>query len=84
MMSCAEITELVTTFLDKRMPLRQRLAFRMDIAMCTHCRRYLRQVTTTVRMTGRLPVEPMPSEVRDELVRALLAMAQREHDRDKA
>jgi len=82
MMSCAEITGLVTSFLDGRMPLRQRLAFRMHIAMCPHCGRYLRQVRATVRLTGKLPVETMPPDVRDELVRALHAMAQKQRDPD--
>lgn len=74
MMSCSEITELVTAYLDRRMPLSQRMAFRMHILMCPHCRRYLRQVRATVKLTGQLPAEPIPDQVRDDLVRALLAI----------
>ncbi len=73
MLSCAQITELVATYLDKQMPLRQRMSFRMHIAMCRHCRRYLKQVRTTIQLTGALPTEPMPDAVRDDLVRALMA-----------
>lgn len=74
MMSCSEITELVTAYLDRRMPLSQRMAFRMHMLMCPHCRRYLRQVRATVALTGKLPTEPVPEEVREDLVRALLAI----------
>lgn len=76
MMSCSEITEQVTAYLDRRMPLSQRMAFRMHIMMCRHCRRYLRQMRATVALTGKMPVEPVPDEVRDDLVRALLAVRQ--------
>lgn len=75
MLSCAEVTELVTSYLDKRMPFAQRMSFRMHIAMCPPCRRYLRQVRATIALTGKMPAEPIPAEVRDELARALAAMA---------
>lgn len=74
MMSCAQITEQVTAYLDRSMPLRQRMAFQMHMWMCTHCRRYLRQVRTTVALTGRLPTDPIPEDVREDLVRALMAI----------
>lgn len=73
MMSCAEVTELVTTYLERRMPLRQRLSFRAHLLLCPHCRRYLAQIRATVALTGRLPTEPIPPEVKDDLVKALLA-----------
>jgi NMD protein affecting ribosome stability and mRNA decay len=75
MLSCAEVTGLVTSFLDKRMPIRQRMSFRMHIAMCPHCRRYLRQMKATVKVSGRLPVETIPPEVRDALAEALARMS---------
>jgi len=78
MLSCREITELVTAYVEKQMPLMQRLQFRMHIGMCKHCRAYLRQVRTTLELTGALPAEPMPTEVRDELARRLAAMRRKD------
>lgn len=71
MLNCKEVNDLVTAYLEKRMPLRQRFQFRMHIAMCKHCRAYLRQIRTTLKLTGALPDEPMPPDVRDELARRL-------------
>lgn len=68
MLSCQGITELVTEYLERRMPLGKRLSFRMHVGMCRHCRRYLRQMRTTIAATGELPAEPIPVEVRDELL----------------
>ncbi|MEP6866400.1 MAG: zf-HC2 domain-containing protein [Deltaproteobacteria bacterium] len=67
MLSCKQITELVTDFLEGRMSLADRLRFQMHVGMCKHCRAYLRQMKATVTALGRLPEEPMPDDVRDEL-----------------
>lgn len=71
MLTCKEVNDLVTAYLEKRMPLGQRFQFRMHIAMCKHCREYLRQMRTTLKLTGALPDEPIPPDVRDELARRL-------------
>jgi len=68
MMTCQQVTELVTSYLERRLPLRDRLRFQMHVGMCRHCRRYLRQMRLTIRTLGRLPPEPIPIEVRDELI----------------
>jgi predicted anti-sigma-YlaC factor YlaD len=68
MLTCRDITELVTDYVEGRMALWTRVRFRMHLGMCKHCRAYLRQVRTTVAVTGAMPTEPMPPEVRDELM----------------
>jgi len=78
MLTCAEVTGLVTTYLDGKMPWRQRVAFRWHLGMCRHCRAYLRQMRSTVRVLGRVEVEPIPPDVRDELARRLAAMRKRD------
>lgn len=74
MLTCQEITELVTAYVERQMPLMQRFQFRMHIGMCKHCRQYLRQMRTTLKVTGALPSEPIPTDVRDELARRLSAL----------
>ena len=68
MLTCRDITELVTDYAEGRMSLWTRMRFRMHVGMCRHCRAYLQQLKTTVRLTGAIPPEPMPAEVRDELL----------------
>lgn len=67
MLSCKEITELVTDYVEGRMSLADRIRFQMHVGMCKHCRAYLRQMKVTVETLGHLPDEPMPEDVRDEM-----------------
>lgn len=68
MLTCRELTELVTDYLEDRLSFVDRLRFRMHIGMCRHCRAYLDQMKHTVRTLGRLPAEEIPSDVRAELL----------------
>lgn len=68
MLTCKELTELVTDYLEDRLSFRQRLAFHLHVGMCKDCRAYLRQMRMTVRTVGTLPDEPMPASVRDDLL----------------
>jgi predicted anti-sigma-YlaC factor YlaD len=69
MMTCREVTELVTAYLERRLSLRDRVRFQLHIGMCRHCRRYLRQMRLTVQTVGQLPREPLPDPLREELLR---------------
>ncbi len=67
MLSCQEITEIITDYLEGRLSLRDRMRFQMHVGMCKHCRAYLRQMRATIGSLGRLPDEPIPADVRDEM-----------------
>lgn len=68
MLTCKEITELVTDYLEGRMSLADRMRFQMHVGMCKHCRAYLRQMKATVAALGQMPDDAaMPEDVSDEL-----------------
>jgi anti-sigma factor RsiW len=67
MLSCEQITQVVTDFLEGRMSVGDRLRFQMHVGLCRHCRAYLRQMKATIASLGQLPDEPIPDDVRDEL-----------------
>lgn len=69
MLSCRDITELVTDFLEGRMSLADRVRFHFHVGMCKPCRAYLQQMKLTIATLGQLPDEPPPDDVRDELLR---------------
>ena len=69
MLTCREMTEVITDYLERRLPLRKRLLFQMHIGMCRHCRAYLRQMKLTVRSLGKLAPPPIPEDVKAELLR---------------
>ena len=68
MLTCQQMTELVTEFLEGELPWRDWLRFQMHVGMCTHCRTHLGQMKGTISVMGSATVEEMPSEVRDELM----------------
>ena len=54
MLSCQQLTELVTDYTDGRLSLIQRVQFELHIGMCRHCREYLRQLRATASALGSL------------------------------
>ena len=68
MLTCQELTELVTDRLEGRLSLADRLRFHLHLGLCRHCRAYLRQMKRTIGLTAEVPPEPMPEDVQRELL----------------
>ncbi len=69
MLTCREITELVTAYAEGSLSFMDRLRFQMHIGMCRNCRRYVRQVKATAAALGKLPPPEVPPELEQELLR---------------
>ena len=67
MLTCQEITELVTDYLEGVMSAEERLRFDMHVGLCRHCRAYLNQMRDTTALLGQLSDEPVPDSVMSEL-----------------
>jgi len=70
MLTCKELTELITDYAEGRLSLSRRIAFRLHVMMCRHCRAYLRQMKLTIRTLGAMPAGPVPSEVCEDMLKA--------------
>jgi predicted anti-sigma-YlaC factor YlaD len=82
MLTCQELTELITEYLEGRMSFWRRAQVHMHLGMCRHCRAYLRQMKATVRTLGRVPhEEPVPPDLKAELLRRLRDMAPPDHQK---
>lgn len=68
MITCRELTELVTDYLEGRLSIGQRLRFEMHIGLCSHCRAYLRQMKQTIGSLGSLREDDIPGEVSQRLL----------------
>lgn len=68
MLTCKEITELVTAFAEGQLGLMDRVRFRLHISMCPNCRAYVRQLRITARALGRLPEPEIPPDLQAELL----------------
>jgi predicted anti-sigma-YlaC factor YlaD len=68
-LTCQELVEVVTDYLEDRMPADQRLLFEEHLAFCSWCVTYLDQMRETIRVTGALKEDDLAPETRDELLR---------------
>ena len=69
-LSCRELVELVTDYLEGALDRRTRRRFEHHISGCPHCTEYLEQIRETIRLTGRLSEEELDPRARDELLAA--------------
>lgn len=68
MISCAQVVELVSDYVEGRMSFAERMRFQFHLGICSHCRAYVRQMKVAVAALGRMPAEPPPPEVADALI----------------
>jgi anti-sigma factor RsiW len=69
-LSCQELVELVTDYLEGALPDEDRAQFESHLAECVSCQTYLDQIRTTIELSGSLTPESIPPEAQDELLRA--------------
>jgi predicted anti-sigma-YlaC factor YlaD len=69
-LTCKELVEVVTDYLENRLTPEERVRFDEHVAFCTWCGTYLDQMRETVRLTGTLAEEHLSPEAREGLLRA--------------
>jgi anti-sigma factor RsiW len=65
---CQELVELVTDYLEDRLPATERARFEAHLAICSGCRTYLEQMRQTIRSLGRLPAESIDADTKSRLL----------------
>jgi predicted anti-sigma-YlaC factor YlaD len=74
--TCRELVELVTDYLEGAMEPLERQRLEEHLAGCRPCRHYLEQMRGTIKTVGRLPVESVTPEAQEELLRVFRAWKQ--------
>jgi anti-sigma factor RsiW len=69
-LSCRELVELVTGYLEGALDVADTRRFERHIAGCDGCTRYLEQLRQTIRITGTLTLEDLSSEAEATLLSA--------------
>ena len=69
-LTCQEIVELVTEYLDGALPPDEATLFEEHINFCDGCEWYLDQMRTTIAAVGRIEEEDVPPDMRDRLLNA--------------
>jgi predicted anti-sigma-YlaC factor YlaD len=69
-LTCRELVELVTDYLEGALSQRDRLDFERHLVWCSWCRDYLDQMRMSIELTGRSAQEEPPSPLREQLLDA--------------
>jgi len=69
-LSCAELVELVTDYLEGALSPEDRDEVEKHLAICKGCAEYVRQMRETIAASGALQPEPLSREAREKLLRA--------------
>lgn len=69
-LSCRELVELVTDYLEGALPEAERVRFEDHIGICEGCGVYLEQIRQTIHVVGRLTEEALPPGAERELLEA--------------
>jgi anti-sigma factor RsiW len=68
-LSCQEIVELVTDYVEDAMPVEERRRFEHHLTYCPGCVTYVEQIRETIRLTGETPrEETLPPSLREGLL----------------
>ena len=69
-MSCRELVEVITEYLEDTMSAADRERFEAHLGECEYCVNYLDQMRETIAALGKLPEESLSGRARAELLAA--------------
>jgi predicted anti-sigma-YlaC factor YlaD len=67
-LTCQELVELVTEYLEGALAVEDRVRFEDHLALCDGCTNYVEQLQQSIQVVGRLTEESLSPPVRDELL----------------
>ena len=66
-LTCRELVELVSDYLEGALPPGDHARFEVHIAGCAHCAAYVRQMRETLVLLGTLPADELSQEAEADL-----------------
>ena len=67
-MSCKELVELVTDYLEGALPPEDRARFDAHLRQCPGCETYLDQIRQVIHTLGKLTEESIPADAKEPLL----------------
>ena len=68
--SCQEVVEVITDYLEGKLPPEDVAILEAHLALCDGCRWYLDQMRITIATVGRVEDEEVPGDLRDTVLAA--------------
>jgi len=75
MITCKEFEDFVADYTDGELPSKQCSRFERHLNLCQECRQYLQAYQRTIEVSRAVfpsPDEPVPEEVPEDLIKAIL------------
>lgn len=69
-LTCKELVELVTDYLDGKLSAEDERRFSEHLALCEGCNAYLQQMRITIATLGKLTEQSISAEAKEKLVHA--------------
>ena len=76
MLTCKQFDDFMVDFLDRELPLPQRISCWMHLKMCRQCAKFVRQYEETISLGKQAfgdPDDPVPDSVPEDLINAAVA-----------
>jgi len=67
-MTCQDVVELVTAYLERTMPDEERARFEAHLAVCAGCDVYVRQMQRTIELLGSASTDSLSPRARQRLL----------------
>jgi predicted anti-sigma-YlaC factor YlaD len=67
-LTCQELVELVTEYLEGALPAAERNRFEEHLSNCRGCTNYVEQMRQTIHLSGRLTEEQIAPEAKQKLL----------------
>lgn len=67
-LSCRELVELASDYIERRLPRAERTRFEMHLCYCAPCKVYLKQIRATIETAGRVAEDDLPPGSRETLL----------------
>jgi anti-sigma factor RsiW len=68
-LACQELVEVITDYLEGKLPPHDRARFETHLAECPGCHTYLAQMQQTIGALRRLEEDALPATTREDLLR---------------
>ena len=72
-LACQELVELLTDYLDDKLPERERARFEAHVGACSGCQAYVEQMRQTLRTLGELSAADVSPDALQQLLAAYRA-----------
>lgn len=66
MLSCKDVAQQASEYIDQQHGWRQRMAFRLHLFICRNCRRYINQLRNSIESFRLVKLRPQPALNKDQ------------------